>query len=353
MVVPYQEPAYYAARPTIAIAPPGKDNGSLDLDGQFGLHPALSALMPQWQAGHLAFVHAAGSAVLSRSHFQAQDYLESGTPGTTTHIGGWLNRLLAFLPAGTPTQAVNMGGTLPLIFSGAETVASLAVEAAANQPLPIDQPQIQAAFDQLYAGDSQLAQMYQEGRMARELLLRELNAENMAASRGAPAPAQLVTTARYLARLMRGDANTQVAFLDLGEWDTHVNQHNTLNYHLNALANGLVTLATELGPVYEQTTLVVMSEFGRSVAENGNGGTDHGYGNGLWVMGGRLQGKQFYGEWPGLDPAVQHESRDLAVTTDFRDVFSALLSQQFGLGQAALGQIFPGYQPKKHFQFLL
>lgn len=352
IVVPYQESHYYDARPNIAIARPGEPNGALDLDGQFGLHPALQALMPQWQSNHLAFVPACGSPVLSRSHFEAQDNIESGTPGNTRAADGWLNRLLAFLPNNTPTQAVGMGTNASLILQGPQSVANLAITGAGLRPLPIDRPQIQANFDLLYAQDTRLGPIYHEGRMAREVLLREINAEAMEASRGAPTPGRFANSARYLAQLMAGDSNTQVAFIELGGWDTHVNERGILNRNLGLLGDGLAVLTEQLGEVYRNTAIVVMSEFGRTLAENGNGGTDHGFGNALWLMGGAIKGQQIYGEWPGLAPAQQHQSRDLAITTDFRDVLSSLLGQQFSLSPSQLAQVFPDYEPQQSFQLL-
>jgi uncharacterized protein (DUF1501 family) len=365
IVVPYQELDYYEARPTLAIAPPGQPEGALDLDGQFGLHPALQPLMAEWTAGRLAFVHACGSPDASRSHFQAQDYMEAGTPEGAIASRGWLNRLLSQLETETDatansmasstvnsTRAVSIGDRMPLIFTGPEAVASLAVSGAGNRALAIDRPQIQTAFDRLYTGKTPLALAYQEGRSAREVLLRDINEEMMAASRGAPAPAQFATSARYLARLMAGDSATQVAFMELGDWDTHVNEGTILNRNLAALGTGLQTLIQELGPIYETTSIVVLSEFGRTVAENGNNGTDHGHGNVMWLLGGGIKGKQVYGEWPGLAPAALHESRDLAITTDFREVLTSLLQQQFGLGTEALAQVFPGYQAQGTIQLL-
>lgn len=345
IVVPYQESHYYEARPSIAIAHPGQENGAIDLNGQFGLHPALQSLVPIWQSGQLAFVPAAGSYVVSRSHFQAQDYMESGTPGNLGgNPNGWLNRMMATLPAGTPTQAVNIGTTLPLIFSGTESVANLAVGRSGSRPLPIDRPQIQTAFDRLYANDPRLSAVYNEGRAARDIVLTELAQENEEASRGAPTPQRFAISAQYLARLMSGDAATQIAFMEIGDWDTHVNQRGRLNRNLGLLGDGLVALKEGLGSVYENTTIVVLSEFGRTIAENGNGGTEHGYGNALWLMGGRVKGGELYGDWPGLAPGSQHESRDLRVTTDYRDVIWAVLAQQFGLGEGAIAQIFPNFQ---------
>ncbi len=345
IVVPYQEADYYAQRPTIAIAKPGMPEGALDLDGQFGLHPSLGALMPQWAAGNLAFVHAVGYHEVTRSHFQAQDNLETGMPSTTASEG-WMNRLLPFLSGDAPTRAVNVGSTLPLIFTGSESVASIAVRGSASRPQPIDKPPIQLAFDQLYAGNDPTAIAYKEGRMARDVLLEAFSEEAIAASKGAPAPGSFSATAQRVAQLMRGNAATQIAFMELGEWDTHVAERGVLKRHLAFLGDGLAELAKALGPVYEHTAIVVMSEFGRTVAENGNGGTDHGHGNALWLLGGGIQGGQFYGQWPGLNEAALHEKRDLAVTTDFREVLGALLQKQFNLDKNALAQVFPNYASK-------
>ncbi len=352
VVVPYQESDYYELRPTIALAKPGETDGVLDLDGEFGLHPALAPLMPEWQAGHLAFVQACGLRDTSRSHFQAQDYLETGTLDVTSLSKGWLNRLLALLPNSTSTQAVNIGENLPLIFAGSESVASLTVKNGGISPLLIDQPRLQAAFDDLYANHDQLGPVYKEGRIARDSLLRELTDEMKTASKGAPTPAKFVASAQYLAQLMSGDARTQLAFMELGGWDTHVNETRLLNRHLGSLGAGLTTLVQGLGAVYENTVIVVMSEFGRTVAENGSGGTDHGYGNALWLMGGGIRGRRLYGKWPGLEPSDKDQLRDLAITTDIRDVLLSLLGQQFDLGADLRSQLFPNYQPQTTFQLL-
>ena len=341
IVVPYQEPYYYEARPFLAIAPPEKDNGALDLDGQFGLHPALAPLVPHWQAGNLAFVHACGSPVVTRSHFQAQDNMETAAPGESSIRNGWLNRLIAFLPEGTPTRAVSIAGATPLIFTGEQFVTSIAAGRSGSRRLPIDNERIQSAFDQLYSGQDRLSQMYQEARMARNILSEALNGEDEGASRNAPAPGQFLGSIQHLTRLMKGDAATQVAFMELGKWDTHVNQPNPFKANLSDLAAGLDALATGLGPIYNRTAIVVMSEFGRTVRQNGNGGTDHGHGNVMWLMGGAIRGGRMYGQWPGLAPEQLHENRDLAVTTDFRDVLGSLLVQHFGLNDEAIAQVFP------------
>ena len=184
------------------------------------------------------------------------------------------------------------------------------------------------------------------------MLQQELESEGMEASQGSPTPERFANTTRALARLMKGDTGIQVAFLQLGGWDTHVNQRGALNRQLRPLGNGLAILADELGPIYENTTVVVMSEFGRTIRENGNGGTDHGHGNAIWLMGGSVRGRQVHGSWPGLENEARHQGRDLAITTDFRDVIGSLLAQQFGLNNQALAQVFPNYQQRNTLRLL-
>ena len=215
-----------------------------------------------------------------------------------------------------------------------------------------DRREIEGGVDQLDGGNERLGETYQEGRAGRDGIMRELEAEGMEASRGAPTPERFTNTARSLARLMKGDTGTQVAFMELGGWDTHVNERGILKRQLIPLGNGLAALAKELGPLYQDTTIVVMSEFGRTIAENGNGGTDHGHGNAMWIMGGGVRGRKVYGEWPGLSEANQHDSRDLAITTDFRDVLSSVLGQQFGLNNRAIAQVFPGHSVTRSLQLL-
>jgi uncharacterized protein (DUF1501 family) len=352
VVVPYQEPDYYEARPTLALPIPGEAKGVLDLGGNFGLNPVLSKLMPLWQQKSLAFVHACGSPDPTRSHFEAQDYMENGTPGQKKTRGGWMNRLLADLPKGTPTQAINLGSTTPLILSGSMPVANLPIGKKAERSLEIDRPEIQSAFDRLYSGNDELSRAYQEGKEARNILLTELRSEMMNSAKGAPLPDTLASEARKLAQLMVGDARTQLAFLALGGWDTHVNQDNQLTRNLHNLAEGLTTLVRELGSVYSQTVIVVMSEFGRTVRENGNRGTDHGHGNLMWLLGGQIRGGKVYGQWPGLEESRLFEGRDLAITTDFRDVLSAVLQTHLHISDDRVQQIFPGFVPSQTLPLL-
>ncbi|WP_254174949.1 DUF1501 domain-containing protein [Planktothrix pseudagardhii] len=346
VVVPYAEPEYYAARPVIAIPKPGTEKGVLDLDGFFGIHPALSPLMPLWKQGNLAFIHAVGSPISNRSHFEAQDQLETGTPNSQKTPDGWMNRLLGVLPGHTPVEAVSVGTVIPRILSGSQSVANITLNSNSTRELPIDGEQVKAAFDQLYASNDALSLAYREGRSAREQLLKELDAEMEAANQGAPLPKGFAGEARQLASLLVRDPSIQLAFMALGGWDTHINQGaatGVLANRLNPLAEGLAVLVERLGEVYRDTTVVVMSEFGRTVHENGNGGTDHGYGNVMWLLGGAVQGGKVYGKWPGLAKSELFEQRDLKVTTDFREVIAQILLSNFKLNSEQLLRVFPNF----------
>ncbi len=355
IVIPHQEDIYYDARPNIAIPAPGEAEDSLILNEQFALHPALADIMPLWQNRSLAFVHACGLNDDTRSHFDAQYYMETGIPGTKKIPDGWMNRLLANLPKDQPTQAVNLGDTPPRILMGEMAVASLPTGRKSTNNLPIDRPQIYEAFDRLYSGSDELGRAYQEGRQARDLLLDDLEKEMEEASGGAPPPKGFAADAKNLAQIMVGDSRTQLGFLALGGWDTHVNQgssQGTLARRLKPLGEGLVTLVQELGPLYSNTVILVMSEFGRTVKENGNSGTDHGHGNVMWVLGGGVRGGQVYGEWPGLDESELFQKRDLAVTTDFRNVISSVLEQHIGINQSQIAQVFPSHSSNQRLALL-
>lgn len=351
VVVPHQDPDYYEARPTIAIPYPGEPDGVIDLDGYFGLHPALADLMPLWKNKSLAFVHACGSPLETRSHFDAQDYLESGTPGEKSTPDGWMNRLLAYLPKKSPIQALNVGNTTPRILMGSMPVATIAPGKGSTRPLAVDHTRLGNAFKSLYAQSDALSKTYQEGVEAREILLTQLNQEMVSASRGAPLADQFVDDAKEVAQLIAGEAKTQLAFMAIGGWDTHINQKEFLNQSLKSLGKGLATLVKGLDSVYQDTVIMVMSEFGRTVKENGNGGTDHGHGNAVWLLGGSLQGGRMYGEWTGLAESVLYQGRDLPVTTDFREAIATVLTQHLQLPQSQLSKIFPDYQTTGSLSF--
>ena len=372
VVVPQAEPYYHEARSTIALGP---GDGVIPLDSRFGLHPALARLRPMWDRGQLGFVHASGSPDPTRSHFDAQDYLETGTPGRKSTPDGWMNRLLTQLPGpSAATRAVNLGATPPRILAGAATVATLGLGPRATEAKSIDDPALQSALTRMYGQDSRLARTLQETTQGRGDIQRSLAAaDNRAAAggmgavgamgpagamdngrssdpsadAGAPTARGFAADAQRLGRLIQADPHTQLAFTSVGGWDTHVNQggaRGQLANRLTSLAEGLDGLVQGLGEAFRDTVIVVMSEFGRTVRQNGTGGTDHGRGNVMWLLGGPVAGGRVLGEWPGLDPSALLDGRDLAVTTDFRAVLSPLLQQHLGLDDAALSQVFPGYR---------
>jgi uncharacterized protein (DUF1501 family) len=350
VVAPYGDANYARLRPNIAIARPGQENGLLDLDGYFGLHPALRPLQDLWQQKRLAFVHASGSPDPTRSHFDAQDYLESGTPGRKGTQDGWMNRLLAALPGpAVPTRAISIGPVMPRILSGHVSAINIASGAAAGRPTLLDRPQVAGAFDQLYAGNDKYASIYQEAQTAHKEMMSSLDEENKVADGGAPLPNGFPADAARLASLMKNDGRIQFAFVALGGWDTHANQgagSGQLANRLAPLGQGLATLAQRLGPVFDDTTIVVMSEFGRTARQNGNNGTDHGHGNVMWVLGGQVAGGKVYGDWQGLGDAQLHEGRDVPVSTDFRAVLAQISERHLKLPDKQLQLVFPGLPPR-------
>ena len=345
VVVPHGDSAYYDARPTISIGRSGSAGGLIDLDGYFGLHPALAPLEEHWRDGTLAFVHACGSPDPTRSHFDAQDFMESGTPGVKSTRDGWLNRAVAEIP-GThgPTEALSLGPTMPRILSGSVPVSNIPLGRAAARPMPMDRPIIEAAFDGLYTGDDAISRAYRDGRDSRQRLMSDLSQDMAQANAGAPSPQGFSDDTERLAHLIERDPSIRVAFMALGGWDTHIQQgsaNGQLAGHLKPLGEGLAGLAKSLGPSYQDTVILVISEFGRTMHENGNGGTDHGHGNAVWLMGGPVKGRKVYAKWPGLAPANLYQQRDLAVTTDFRDPIGAVLRSHMQFTDAQVDRIFP------------
>jgi uncharacterized protein (DUF1501 family) len=346
VVVPYSDPNYYQYRPKIAIPKPGSPDGALDLDGRFGLHPAMAPLLPLWQQGSLAFVHASGLTKDVRSHFDAQYYMETGIPGSSRRQDGWLNRLLVEANNKSPLQAISLSANVPQILSGRMPVSSIGSTRRAGNRQTLDRKEFSTAFDKLYSGTDILGRNYRGGIAARAQLLQDLEAEMKMADNGAPLPKGFAAETRSLARLMVKDPRIQIAFLQLGGWDTHVNQGNSkglLARNLGELSLGLAALQQELGTVYENTQIVVMSEFGRTAKENGNGGTDHGHGNAMWLLGGATKGGKVYGQWPGLAPEQLYQGRDLHVTTDFREPIAKILTNYLGLNTASIAKILPKF----------
>jgi uncharacterized protein (DUF1501 family) len=354
VVVPHGDPAYARSRAEIAIAAPGRSDGALPLDALFGLHPALASMLPLWSADRLAFVHASGSPDLTRSHFDAQDFLETATPGRRSTPDGWMNRLLKVLADPTteagrpPVQAVNLGATMPRILTGPMPVASLPA-GGADQRRGGGSPELAQALDRLYADDRVAGASWQAMRETRQAM-QDAASSDMAAgmdpgiARGAVALAGLSQDAARLGRLMRREPTMRAAFFSVGGWDTHTNQggvRGQLATRLQSLAGGLTALAQELDDRLDDTVVIVMSEFGRTVRQNGTQGTDHGHGNVIWLMGAGVRGGRVHGEWPGLETSALHEGRDLAVTTDFRQVIAAVLERHLRLDDRQMAYVLP------------
>ena len=349
MVIPYGERDYYRARPTIAIDRPGDGSDvAVDLDGFFGLHPRMAPLAPFFARHELAVVHACGSHDNTRSHFDAQDYMESGTPGRKGTKDGWLNRYLQGRDRedATTFQAVALTGQLPRMLQGEapavvmRDISRFGLRTGAAHGL-------RDAFEAEYAAAADLV-LGGTGRDAFDAieLLEAADPERYAPDHGAQFPRSPFGNAlKQIAQLIKADVGLEVAFTESGNWDHHVNEGSTtglLAGRLDDLARGLAALATDLGDRMADVLVLTMSEFGRAVAENGNRGTDHGHGNAMLVLGGRVRGGRVYGEWPGLNRDDRFEGRDLAVTTDFRDLFGEVLVRHLGVKDT--GPVFPGYE---------
>jgi len=354
IVVPHGEQAYYAMRPSINI--PRKD--VLDLDGFFGLHPSMSDLQPLWKQGHLAIVHAAGSPDPTRSHFDAQDFMESGTPGVKATDDGWLNRTLHSLPDPADKsafRAIAMGPSMPRILSGNEPAVAInnINDFGVGGRNPNAAP-IANTFEAMYehSVDTVLHGTGQETFNAVKML-KASDPSKYTPAAGADYPkGRFGDSLKQLAQLVKANLGVQVAFADIGGWDHHVNEGNTQGQIANVLhdfSQSLAAFWTDLGDLGEDTVVVTMSEFGRTVRENGNRGTDHGHANVMFVMGGSVKGGRVYGRWPGLDQSQLYEGRDLVVTTDFRRVIGEAVYQH--LGNKNLDQVFPGFDDKPS-QFL-
>ncbi|MFZ6689681.1 DUF1501 domain-containing protein [Undibacterium sp. SXout11W] len=346
VVAPFGDPNYASLRPTIALGRPGQENGALNLDGYFGLHPALADLHGLWQEKKLAFIHACGSPDSTRSHFDAQDYMESATPGKKGTSDGWMNRVLSELPGvSTPTRAISIGAVMPRILAGNAVATNIASGAAGTKANVLDKPQVGNAFEKLYQGNPKYAKAYEDAREAhQEMMGASMENEQQAANGGAPLPAGFPDDTNRVASLMRNDPKIQMVFMALGGWDTHANQGSAKGQLANRLAplgQGLANLVKRLDTLFDDTTIVVMSEFGRTAKQNGNGGTDHGHGNVMWVLGGKVAGGKVYGDWRGLSTNQLYEGRDVAITTDFRTVLAQVCEKHLRLSDLRLQIAFP------------
>ena len=353
--VPHADPHYYQLRQQIAIAPPdGSAQAALRLDASFGLHPALAELLPLWNQGLLAFVPAAGSPDPTRSHFEAQHHWETGLPGRNGAAPGWLNRLAdiraegADGPAGAAASAVGVGEANPQILAGTAPVRLVPRGRSAARAGAIGDERTRQALLDLYAGQDPLAQAFRAGAQSRlqtaqTLDTAQIRAELMAADNGAGNPAGLLLDARHLGALMRQERSLRLGFLSAGGWDTHANQggaSGALAQNFANLARALLQLRRDFsGP---RDLVVVLSEFGRTCAENGSRGTDHGHGNAIWLLGQQVNGGRWHGDWGSLAPGNLHEGRDLPVLHDFRALLAQVLHAGFGVSASQLQTLFPG-----------
>lgn len=342
-LIPYSSPFYYEARPNLAIAKPGADeHTAIELTADWGLHPALrTSLLPLWQAKSLAFVPFSGLEDPSRSHFEMQDKIEFGQGSRSNdYSSGFLNRLAAELSPGFAPMSFT--STLTPILRGGVRVPNMVLERGRIRPSNPQELERSEQIARMYEGTA-LATNVREGFDTRQRVQRELAGEMEAVSRGAASPQGLALAAPRIAKLLRD--SYRIGFIDVGRWDTHVGQGaatGVLADRLTELGGALATLARELGDVWADTTVVVVSEFGRTFRENGNRGTDHGHGSALWVLGGRVRGGRVLGEQVASQPQTLNDNRDWPVLNDYRAVLAGLFGRWYGLSPAALARIFPG-----------
>ena len=350
MVVPFGERNYYDLRPSIAIPKPesGSAEAAINLDGFFGLHPALGSLKPLWDSKRLGIVHAVGSPDNTRSHFDAQDYMESATPGVKSTADGWLNRYLQSKadPARSLFRAVSLTQTMPRILQGKAPTLAISNLADFTIRAGRSSASVQGGFEAIY--DQTVNDVL--GGTGRETFeavnyLKQVNPSQYQPENGAQYPrSPFGNSLLQISQLIKAGVGLEVAFTDIGGWDTHVNEGNSrgqLAQRLQDFSGGISALATDLGQRMDDVVILTMSEFGRTVRENGNRGTDHGHANAMFVVGNGVRGGKIYGQWPGLKSEQLYEGRDLALTTDFRDIFGEVAKKH--LGTENLQAVFPGY----------
>jgi uncharacterized protein (DUF1501 family) len=356
VLVPHGDASYYAMRPSIAIARPsgGDPSTAIDLDGFFGLHPALAPLAPLYARGMMAPVHAVGSPSSTRSHFDAQDFMETATPDVKSTHDGWLNRLLASSDAAATARlqaavrspalrGVALSAQSPRAFDGpAPTVALRSLDELRIRASGPDAERI----EQLYTGAGADV-VHGAGAEAFDAIrvLRAANPDQYSPANGAEYPtSEFGQRLRQIAQLVKSDVGMEIAFADVGGWDTHVNQGGAtgqLAGRLDDFARSIAALVADLGDRMDDVVILTMSEFGRMARENGNRGTDHGHAGALFLIGGQVQGGKVYGRWPGLAPEQLYEGRDLALTTDFRSVFAEVATRH--MGARRLDSVLPGF----------
>jgi uncharacterized protein (DUF1501 family) len=362
VVVPHGDGEYYRLRPTIAVPEPKKTDGALDLDGFFGLHPSLQPLVPLFQSKQLAIIDAAGSPDNTRSHFDAQDYMESGTPGNKGTRDGWLNRILQDMNSKeiSPFRAVAMTQQLPRSLYGKAPAVAMSNLSDFSVKAGIYTQNLQGGFEGLWQ-DNAKDSLVETGKETFEAVnfLKQANPGQYKAENGAVYPnTDFGRSMTQIAQLIKAGVGLEVAFTDTGNdvrWDTHINEGSSrgqLANYLRTYGQALAAFATDLGKRMDDVVVITMSEFGRTARENGSRGTDHGHANMMFAIGNSVKGGKVYGDFKGLKDSELNEGRDLALTTDFRDVFAEAAVKH--LGDKSLDKIFPGYQtgPSKFRNFL-
>lgn len=369
MVVPYGDKDYYKLRSDIALAAPTQKAGAagvLDLDGRFGLHPALKPLHALYGAGEMAVLHACGNPNATRSHFEAQDLMESGAGSDKNLATGWLNRLIGCCPEDaahhSALRAVAMAGQMPRSLQGREEALAIAdlerfgvKSGGAATPVPsmgegMSSGRVGAAkgFEDIYesaVGDA----LHGAGResFAAMDLLKKVDPKRYTPANGAAYPnGAFGKSLRQVAQLIKADVGLEIAFVEIGGWDTHANQgaaNGALATRLTELSGGLAALHKDLGSKMSDVLVLTMSEFGRTARQNGNRGTDHGHGTAFFALGGGVRGGRVLGDWPGLSTEKLFEGRDLAITTDYRDFFAEACVRHMGVAETELGKVFPGH----------
>lgn len=339
LVVPHGDPAYYAARPRIGVP----HSALLAPDPMFGLHPALAPLLPMWTAGSLAAVHATGMATPNRSHFAAMEAIEDAAPGSTVR-NGWLNRLLGELPGASPLQGTAMGNQVPTSLFGANPAFVVGRVDQAKVAGTDEDGRRLAALKHAWKGNGRMGQAVRDAISGAETFgaARDLPAQESAAT---PYPdTDLGKALSDVSRIVRSGVGAEVVTVDQGDWDMHTDlgtlEWGEMKRNAGDLASSIAAFFADLGPAADRVTLVTLSEFGRRVKENDDYGTDHGFGNVMFVAGAGVRGGRYYGSWPGLADSLD---ADLLVTTDYRSVLTEVVTRRFGVSVA---QVFPGFAPQ-------
>ncbi|HEX8368251.1 MAG TPA: DUF1501 domain-containing protein [Pyrinomonadaceae bacterium] len=351
MVVPYGEDNYYELRRSIAIQSPHKPEGAINLDGYFGLHPSLKPLEAFWKNKQLAVLHSVGSPDNTRSHFDAQDYMESGTPGVKSTRDGWLNRVLQTNKSDkdSPFRAVSMTTQIPRSLIGRAPTVALTNLADFSIKAGVYTQSVAGGFEGIWQENSKDG-LGETGKETFEAVnfLKQANPAQFKPENGAVYPnTPFARSLRQIAQLIKANVGLEIAFTDTPglNWDTHANEGGARGQLANLLRDfgaSIAALATDLGQRMDDVVILTMSEFGRTARQNGTNGTDHGHGNAMFVLGNSVKGGKVYGDWKGLKPDQLNEGRDLAVTTDFRDVFAEVSARH--LGNKNLDKVFPNYQ---------